>query len=99
MISKLNPNIKRVWRPMCISEFVVSSTEFIIFEANDPTYKDFVFSVIDSAAFSDWMCAHTTGSTNSRQRTTPSTTLEFKSHFQIRRLFMIFAKLSHLCTI
>ena len=69
MISKLNPNIKRVWRPMCISEFVVSSTEFIIFEANDPTYKDFVFSVIDSAAFSDWMCAHTTGSTNSRQRT------------------------------
>ena len=78
MISKLNPNIKRVWRPMCISEFVVSSTEFIIFEANDPTYKDFVFSVIDSAAFSDWMCAHTTGSTNSRQRTTPSTTLEFK---------------------
>lgn len=78
MISKLNPNIKRVWRPMCISEFAVSSTEFIIFEANDPTYKDFVFSVIDSAAFSDWMCAHTTGSTNSRQRTTPSTTLEFK---------------------
>ncbi len=26
----------------------------------------------------DWMCAHTTGSTNSRQRTIPSTTLEFK---------------------
>lgn len=78
MISKLNPNTKRVWRPMCISEFAVSSTEFIIFEANDPTYRDFVFSVIDSAAFSDWMCAHTTGSTNSRQRTTPSTTLEFQ---------------------
>lgn len=30
MISKLNPGTKRVWRPMCISEFVVSSTEFII---------------------------------------------------------------------
>lgn len=78
MISKLNPNTKRVWRPMCISEFAVSSTEFIIFEANDPTYRDFVFSVIDSADFSAWMCAHTTGSTNSRQRTTPSTTLEFQ---------------------
>ena len=78
MISKLNPDTKRVWRPICISAFAVSSTEFIIFEANDPTYKDFVFSVIDSAAFSDWMCAHTTGSTNSRQRTTPSTTLEFQ---------------------
>lgn len=78
MISKLNPDTKRVWRPICISSFAVSSTEFIIFEANDPTYKDFVFSVIDSAAFSNWMCAHTTGSTNSRQRTTPSATLEFQ---------------------
>ena len=78
MISKLNPDIKRVWRPMCLSELAVSSTEFIIFEAFNPAYRDFVFSIIDSAAFSDWMCAHTTGSTNSRQRTAPSATLEFQ---------------------
>ena len=78
MISKLNPDTKRVWRPMCLSELAVSSTEFIIFEAFNPAYRDFVFSIIDSAAFSDWMCAHTTGSTNSRQRTAPSTTLEFQ---------------------
>lgn len=78
MISKLNPDTKRVWRPMCLSELAVSSTEFIIYEAFNPAYRDFVFSIIDSAAFSDWMCAHTTGSTNSRQRTTPSTTLEFQ---------------------
>lgn len=78
MISKLNPDTKRVWRPMCLSKLAVSSTEFIIFEAFNPAYRDFVFSIIDSAAFSDWMCAHTTGSTNSRQRTTPSATLEFQ---------------------
>lgn len=78
MISKLNPETKRVWRPMCISKLAVSSTEFIIFEAFNPAYKDFVFSIIDSSGFSDWMCAHTTGSTNSRQRTTPSATLEFQ---------------------
>lgn len=78
MISKLNPDTKRVWRPMCLSELTVSSTEFIIFEAFNPAYRDFVFSIIDSADFSDWMCAHTTGSTNSRQRTTPSATLEFQ---------------------
>lgn len=77
MISKLNPDTKRVWRPMCISDNAVSSTEFIIFEANNPAYKDYIYSIIDSAPFSDWMCAHTTGSTNSRQRTTPSTTLEY----------------------
>ena len=78
MISKLNPDTKRVWRPMCLSELAVSSTEFIICEAFNPSYRDFVFSIVDSAAFSDWMCAHTTGSTNSRQRTAPSTTLEFQ---------------------
>ncbi len=67
MISKLNPNTKRVWRPMYLTEFAVSSTEFIIFEANNPIYKDFIYSIIDSVDFMDWMCAHTTGSTNSRQ--------------------------------
>ena len=55
MISKLNPDTKRVWRPMCLSELAVSSTEFIIFEAFNPAYRDFVFSIVDSAAFSDWM--------------------------------------------
>lgn len=78
MISKLNPDTKRVWRPMCVTDLAVSSTEFIIFEANIPAFKDFVFSIIDSAAFSDWMCSHTTGSTNSRQRTSPKATLEFQ---------------------
>ena len=93
MISKLNPGTKRVWRPMCISEFAVSSTEFIIFEANDPTYKDYVFSVIDSPAFSDWMCAHTTGSTNSRQRTTPSTTLKFQIALPTQEIVSDFCKI------
>lgn len=78
MISKLNPDTKRVWRPMCVTDLAVSSTEFIIFEANIPAFKDFVFSIIDSAAFSDWMRSHTTGSTNSRQRTSPKATLEFQ---------------------
>lgn len=78
LASKLNPDTKRVWRPMCLSKNAVCSTEFIVFEAKNPEHKDFLFSIIDSQPFSDWMCAHTTGSTNSRQRTTPSTTLDFK---------------------
>lgn len=77
MISKLNPDTKRVWRPLCLSDFAVSSTEFIIFEPYNPKYKDYVYSIIDSQGFSDWMCSHTTGSTNSRQRTTPATTLNY----------------------
>ena len=94
MISKLNPATKRVWRPMCLSELAVSSTEFIIFEAFNPAYRDFVFSIIDSAAFSDWMCAHTTGSTNSRQRTTPSATLEFQIVLPDKKAIMDFCTIA-----
>ena len=78
MISKLNPNTKRVWRPLCLSDMAVSSTEFIIFEAFNSKHKDYVYSVINSQGFTDWMCSHTTGSTNSRQRTTPATTLNYR---------------------
>ncbi len=77
MISKLNPDTKRIWRPFCLSDNPVCSTEFIIYEATNFEYKDFVYSIIDSTPFSDYLCAHTTGSTNSRQRATPSVTLDF----------------------
>ena len=77
MISKLNPDTKRIWRPLCISENAVCSTEFIVYEAFNPDYKDYLYSLIDSQAFSDYLCSHTTGSTNSRQRVTPKTTLDF----------------------
>lgn len=77
MISKLNPDTKRIWRPLCLSENPVCSTEFIVYEAIKPKHKDYLYSLIDSQAFSDYLCAHTTGSTNSRQRATPKTTLDF----------------------
>ena len=77
MISKLNPDTKRIWRPLCLSANPVCSTEFIVYESVNPKYKDYIYSLIDSQSFSDYLCAHTTGSTNSRQRATPKTTLDF----------------------
>lgn len=78
LASRLNPETKRIWRPLCISSNAVCSTEFIVFNALNPLMKDFVYAIIDSASFSKWMCSHTTGSTNSRQRTAHTKTLEFK---------------------
>ena len=72
MISKLNPITKRVWKPYCLTENAVCSTEFIVYKAKSQEITDFLYSVIDSASFSDFMCSHVTGSTGSRQRTTPS---------------------------
>lgn len=77
MISKLNPDIKRIWRPMCLSAHPVCSTEFIVYEARKKGHKDFIYSILDSVPFLNYLCSHTTGSTNSRQRATPKTTLDF----------------------
>ncbi len=78
MISKLNPTTKRVWKPYCLTENAVCSTEFIVYKAKDESITDFLYSVIDSSSFSDFMCSHVTGSTGSRQRTTPSDTLAYE---------------------
>ena len=78
MISKLNPTTKRVWKPYCLTGNAVCSTEFIVYKAKDKPITDFLYSVIDSNSFSDFMCSHVTGSTGSRQRTTPSDTLSYE---------------------
>lgn len=77
MISKLNPDTKRIWRPYCISDNPICSTEFIVYEPINPLNRDFIYSIIDSIGFSAFLCSHTTGSTNSRQRATPSVTLTY----------------------
>lgn len=77
MISKLNPDIKRIWRPMCLSGHPVCSTEFIVYEAKKNGQRDYIYSLIDSIPFFSYLCSHTTGSTNSRQRATPKSTLDF----------------------
>lgn len=78
MISKLNPTTKRVWKPYCLTENTVCSTEFIVYKAKSQEITDFLYSVINSSSFSDFMCSHVTGSTGSRQRTIPSDTLAFE---------------------
>ena len=77
MISKLNPDTKRIWRPYCISDNPICSTEFIVYEPINPLNRNFIYSIIDSIGFSAFLCSHTTGSTNSRQRATPSVTLTY----------------------
>lgn len=77
MISKLNPDTKRIWRPICLSEHPVCSTEFIVYEAKKNGQRDYIYSLIDSSPFFNHLCSHTTGSTNSRQRATPKATLDF----------------------
>ena len=78
IISKLNPRIKRIWRPYCITNHAICSTEFIVYNAIKKQQNVFYYSVIDSPLFMDFLLAHTTGSTGSRQRVSPDDTLKYK---------------------
>lgn len=95
MISKLNPTIKRVWKPYCLTGKAVCSTEFIVYKAKDQGYTDFLYSLIDSDDFSAFMCSHVTGSTGSRQRTPPSETLQYSFVMPAREDVALFSSLVH----
>jgi len=77
MISKLNPATKRIWRPFCLTDNAVCSTEFIVYRPNTAADRDFLYSVVDSSEFSEFLRSHVTGSTGSRQRAIPGDTLSF----------------------
>lgn len=77
LISKLNPSIKRLWIPPCITSRSVCSTEFIVYKPKKPEYKSFYNAAIDSDSFSNYLLQHVTGSTGSRQRSQPKATLTY----------------------
>lgn len=77
LISKLNPSIKRFWLPSCLTDHPVCSTEFIVFEPTRPENKSFYAAAISSNNFQNYLMAHVTGSTGSRQRAQPKSTLDF----------------------
>ncbi|MFS0864923.1 restriction endonuclease subunit S [Fredinandcohnia sp. 179-A 10B2 NHS] len=78
LVSKLNPTTKRVWEPLCLTEYSISSTEFINFKPKDLIYSSYLYSVLNSAQFSEHLIKHATGSTGSRQRVKPLDTLSYK---------------------
>ncbi len=77
LFSKLNPSIRRIWMPACSSKQAVCSTEFIVYKPKNPVHKAFYYAAIGAPAFRDFLLAHVTGSTGSRQRTKPKATLTY----------------------
>lgn len=77
LISKLNPSIKRMWIPACLTDKAVCSTEFIVYKSLEPRHKSFYCAAINAASFTAFLLEHVTGSTGSRQRAQPKATLDY----------------------
>lgn len=76
LVSKLNPENKRVWRPLCISDNAVCSTEFLAIIPKSEKYSQYIYGIIDSDEYTEYLVNNVTGSTGSRQRVQPKTAMQ-----------------------
>lgn len=78
LVSKLNPETKRVWRTLSCFKDAICSTEFIVFSAIQPEHRAFYFLLFNTKEFVDFLASNATGSTNSRMRVKPAFSLDYE---------------------
>lgn len=78
LVSKLNPDTKRIWRTMSCFENAICSTEFIVFSPLIPSHRAFYYFMFNTKGFVDFLVSNATGSTNSRMRVKPTSSLDYE---------------------
>lgn len=81
LVSKLNPDTKRIWLSDNKFENAICSTEFIVYVPLKPQHRSFYYLLFNTPSFVDFLVSNATGSTNSRMRVKPLSTLDFKFMF------------------
>ena len=72
LLSKLNPEIQRVWLPTSASSCrQISSTEFLVFTPKPPIGRAGLYSLFNTQSFRDLLKGMVTGTSKSHQRVTP----------------------------
>lgn len=77
LISKLNPQFKRVWNPLYLTNSPVCSTEFVVLKCKRSIATSYIFSVLNSDRFQSFMQSNAVASTGSRSRVQPDRILEY----------------------
>lgn len=78
IFSKMNPITPRVWLTITNNEFSsVASSEFVVLKSKSKEMNGFIYNICKSEVFNSYLITHATGSTNSRQRVTPTIALQF----------------------
>lgn len=71
IFSRLNPIVKRLWRPICKGNNCICSTEFVVLKSKNDLNKGLLYSILDSQNFHNFCLENVTGATNSHQRVSP----------------------------
>ena len=78
LVSKLNPDTKRIWRTIKGINNAICSTEFVVFSAINLQHRDFLYMLFNTQQFVDFLVSNATGSTNSRMRVKPKSSLDYE---------------------
>lgn len=78
LVSKLNPQFKRIWKPVSVSPNSVCSTEFMPFISTNPERIGYLYGVLNSDAFYIYMVQCSSSSTGSRKRMGPELCGDFR---------------------
>lgn len=78
LVSKLNPDTKRIWSTLNCFENAICSTEFIVFNTIQESHRAFYYLLFNTKQFIDFLVSNATGSTNSRMRVKPTSSLDFE---------------------
>lgn len=91
LISKLNPEISRVWLPKR-ANFApqISSTEFLVFKPINPVGRSLLYCLFGSDKFQQTIVGMVTGTSKSHQRVSPKALLELEVLFGLPKLFDAF---------
>lgn len=69
LLSKLNPRIPRIWHPAKHVDMIsVGSTEFLPMIAKEPLTLEFLYYLVSSSRFLEWLTSLVTGTSGSHQR-------------------------------
>lgn len=78
LVSKLNPQFKRVWDPFCISKNAICSTEFMVYIPHKDHLRPFCFALVNSDGFYRHMVSKAISSTGSRKRIQPNVSVTYR---------------------
>ena len=98
LVSKLNPQFKRVWNPQKYGSDCICSTEFLPFVPRAAEYKGYLYILLNSDAFQQFMMQSSSSSTGSRKRMQPELcgnfTLAFPADDSLVKMFS--GKIAHI---
>lgn len=88
LVSKLNPQFKRIWNPYCLTDNAICSTEFMVYKPKDITLRPICYAIANSDGFYNHMVSKAISSTGSRKRIQPDVSIKYSLAFPLDKFIV-----------